>query len=301
LRPSASAIALATLPLALLAIVHQARAQEPLPAIPGPAASESPATAAPGAAPSPDAARSAETRQPPEAEPQAEPWYHGWRLELGGYLATTRVTVTERRGNGQQADFGGGYSFSPAFLASTPEWTFHTSSGGSTLGVALFFGGATFSTNTQNVDQPTSSSSCSSSDPNCSSTNTSSSYQDVGTSLHGTYTYYVPTLVWTVPGDTRTLRMGLGAGVGSGQVDGKALFTPDGSIHENASGTFTGNPKLETVHESVAADIAVVVLMEVEWKHWVFSLGGAGPTLRGYNHEIQIVDIRLGVAYDFTL
>ena len=115
---------------------------------------------------------------------------------------------------------------------------------------------------------------------------------DLGTSVSGTYWYITPVgfyLYGPVPGEKKELSIltGIGVGIGYLKAKGSMKLTEDGSN------------QLHNVDKD-EIDIAVSVLIEAYYGHWVSRIYGGGPYTESRQDAYNIVNFSWDVGYTFV-
>jgi len=126
--------------------------------------------------------------------------------------------------------------------------------------------------------------------------------EDVGTSAKGYFVYALPVFFYNLGdkvfenGKGKSLKFGIGVGVGYLEVEGDIILTnlEDGSQEKHDFDVSTD-----------PIDLAAFVMMDVRYNKWLLRISGGGPWIVNWNdedgYEFGLFDISMSLAYSFHL
>lgn len=117
-------------------------------------------------------------------------------------------------------------------------------------------------------------------------------YEDIGTSVSGSFIYVVPTVFYEWGNYQKTgrfTRLGFGVGLGFTKFSGDIILTES-----------TDQQRLDLSSEASELRIASGIILETRWNHWGLSLSVAGPSFETDDYEIQVQDTAIHLGYSFV-
>ncbi|HEX7927851.1 MAG TPA: hypothetical protein VF678_09675 [bacterium] len=235
------------------------------------------------------------TAQTIESDPE-QPWYRGWRANVGLFLRYHALDVTQK-GTGRSASILANHTYGLFPFASTPEWTFYKHNG-QTVGGAVFFGAGQFTVDQQKVRRPDSGSSSSSCD-----TCDADDYRNLGTSISGSYQFITPALVYTLGGGqgVGAFRIAGGIGYARGDATGDIYLTKKGTVSLDSGGRITGSPTRARFSESSSTYTNPSYLIMIEFvfpKGFGISASSDFMYIEGRHYRLTLEEFRGGVTYE---
>lgn len=192
--------------------------------------------------------------------------YEGASITIGIGTRETSLTVTRKsdHANGKIAQQNEGayfvsYSTRPSFIRSTR------------FGYTFMFNYSTFTMDKQEVSK--------------------NAFEDIGTSVRGSFAYFVPTLFyqWGEGGPKgKSVRAGIGLGLGAAKFSGNIKLT-----------SVSPAETINTSNGSYDIKFAVSAFLEGRYRPWVMKISIAGPSYEDDTYKYSVADFTVSVGYSF--